>query len=154
MNLEMNRALDDEGVAYAYELHPGLHSDVYRNEWYRGLLEYQLAHLDNAAGSGAPPPQPQTFDFRSTDTDFSAWGWHLRVQRGPVEFLTLRNVSCGGLTLQGSGVVTVTVPGRCGIGPRAARTVHVDLGPSAPVDEPAGVTGTGAYGRTVTITLR
>src|SRR4029077_8091694 len=35
MNVEMNQALDDEAVAYHYELHPGLHSDVYRNEWYR-----------------------------------------------------------------------------------------------------------------------
>jgi hypothetical protein len=50
--------------------------------------------------------------------------------------------------VQGTGVVTLTPAATCGHAP-----VTVDLGPSAPVDEPANGGATPAYGRTVTVAL-
>jgi S-formylglutathione hydrolase FrmB len=154
MNVEMNAAFSDEGVSNDYALHPGLHDDVYRNAWLRGQVEAQYARLRHADGGGQPTPQPSIFDYRTVDTDVSIWGWHLSVQRTPVEFLTLRNVSCRSITLQGSGIVTVSVPDVCADQHDTVRAFTVDLGPSMPADEPAGVSGTGAYERTVTVSLQ
>jgi S-formylglutathione hydrolase FrmB len=153
MNQDMRAAFTDEAVDQHYELHPGLHSGIYWDAWLRGQLEAQYEHLHHWDGSGAPLPMPQTFDYRSIGTDISIWGWHFAVQRVPVEFLTLRHVSCRTLTLQGTGIVDITAPPACGTGVRGARAFRVDLGPSMPVDEPGGISGTGAYGRSVTVAL-
>ena len=63
------------------------------------------------------------------------------------------NVTCRGLTLRGSGEVTLEVPARCGTGTKGSRLVHVDLGPSMPTDAPAGADAAPAYGRSVTVGL-
>jgi hypothetical protein len=81
------------------------------------------------------------------------WGWHFVVQRQPVEFLTLRSVSCDGLTLQGTGTVTVRVPPSCGTGYRGAPRFEVDLGPGQATDEPLDASATPLYGRTVRVEL-
>jgi hypothetical protein len=148
MNLDMELAFADEGVPNTFAVHQGIHSDVYRNAWFRGLEEYAYARLRHADGTGDPPPAPTRFDYRSIRTDFEIWGWHIHVARQPVEFLTLRSVSCHGLSLQGTGTVTVTPPPSCG---HPAFTV--DLGPAMPIDEP-GAGALAVYGRTVAITLK
>ena len=73
--------------------------------------------------------------------------------REPVEFLTLNEVSCDGLTLRGSGAVTVTVPEPCGTTLNGKSTFDVDLGPSWPVDEPAGASDFTIYGVSVRVEL-
>jgi len=70
------------------------------------------------------------------------------VEREPIEFLNLRNVTCEGLDLQGTGLVTVTVPASCGTGLGGETTFDVDLGPAWPADEPAGASAIPAYGQT------
>jgi hypothetical protein len=139
MNMDMQAAFDVTGVANTFAVHQGVHSDVYRNAWFRGLEEFAWDHAQN------PDPAPASFEYRSISTDFSIWGWKFSGRRTPVEFLDLSDVSCEGLTLQGSGSWTVTPPPRCG----SPHSVTVDLGPSGPVDQPAPV-----FGRTVTVTLR
>jgi hypothetical protein len=64
----------------------------------------------------------------------------------PVEFLDLSNITCGHLTLRGSGSWTVNPPPACG---DHEKSVHVDLGPSGPFDQPAPI-----LGRTDFVTLR
>ncbi|HUY62947.1 MAG TPA: alpha/beta hydrolase-fold protein [Acidimicrobiales bacterium] len=153
MNVDMESAFAEEGVANTFAVHQGNHSDVYRNAWFRGLEEFAYGRLRHADGGGAPPPAPTTFDYRSISTDFSIWGWHIQVDRTPVEFLTMRSVTCSGLTLQGTGVVTVTVPAACHSGSGRSPTVVVDLGPSQATSDPSGLGATPLYGRTVTVAL-
>jgi len=161
MNIDMELAFTSERVQRTYELHPGLHSDTYWNPFLRAQLEAQYARVRHWDGAGSPPPAPTTFDYRSISTSFSVWGWDFTVDRPAVEFLTLRNVSCRSLSLQGTGSVTVTVPAACdsgfdpdGAGPKpATSTFAVDLGNAHPIDEPLGVGATPIYGTTRTITL-
>lgn len=150
-NQELNAAFGDEGVSYHYELHPGIHTDAYWNPWLRSQEVAQYSRLRHWDGTGAPPPAPAEFAYRSIYPSFSVWGWRVRVQRPNVEFLQLSDVTCRGFTLRGSGLVTVTVPARCGLG---RRVVRVDLGPSMPTDAPATADALPVYGRTVTVRLQ
>ena len=150
MNLDMEAALTDTGVEHTSAIHPGNHSSVYRNAWYRGLLEFAYARLQHPDGGGTPPATPATFNYRTINRDFSIWGWHVSVARDTVEFLTLRSVSCSSITLQGSGLVTFTARPSCGL---STPTVTVDLGPSAPVNEQGNAGATPVYGNTVTVPL-
>ena len=149
----MNRAFADEGVHQHYELHPGLHADVYWNPWLRDQVAAQYATLRHADGGGNPPPAPTTFSYGSAARAFAVWGWRITVQRSVLEFLRLTDVSCRGFTVRGTGRVRVVVPGRCHTGVDGSRVVHVDLGPSMPADAPAGADAAAAYGRTVRVAL-
>jgi hypothetical protein len=149
MNVDMEAALAQHGVANTFAVHRGNHSDRYRNAWFRGLEEFAAARL----AGGTPPKPPAVFDYRTVSTDFSIWKWQFTVDRQPVEFLTLRSVSCSGLTLQGTGKVTVSVPRSCRTGVGGASTFTVDLGAAQPTDEPLGLGATPVYGRTLQISL-
>jgi S-formylglutathione hydrolase FrmB len=157
MNVDMEAAFAEQGVANTFAIHQGNHTDVYRNAWLRGLEEFAYGHLGPAGGSA-----PASFDYRSISTDFSVWGWQFSSweqgqvgaqPRRTVEFLDLRNVSCQGLTLQGAGVVHVTVPESCPTGSAGSRSFDVDLGPDQPLDEPFGAGALPVYGSTVTVPL-
>jgi len=153
MNLEMEAAFRLTGVANEFEIHPGIHSSVYWNPFIRAQLAAQYARVRHADGTGNPPPAPTRFDYRTISTDFSIWGWSFHVARDSVDFLTLRDVSCRGLTLRGSGVVRVTVPASCRTSLNGATTFSVDLGPSMPIDEPGGVSDIPVYGNEKRVTL-
>jgi S-formylglutathione hydrolase FrmB len=150
MNLEMEAAFIGQGVEQDFHIHPGLHSRPYRDPYLRHQLEEHYARLEHG---GNPIGRPDVFDYRSIAKRFSIWGWRFQIDRKPVEFLNLRNVSCSGLTLQGTGSVTVKIPGQCQTGFEGERTFTVDLGPSYPIDEPAGASAAPIYGKTVTRNL-
>lgn len=147
-NIEQNQAFADAGVQQHYELHPGIHSDAYWNPWLRGQVEAQFAAMRHADGSGQPPPLPTTFDYRSTASRFAVWGWRFAVQRPASEFVDLTGVTCAGLTVRGTGQVTVTPPPRCHAAPAT-----VDLGPGMPTDAPAGADEAPVYGNVVHVRL-
>ena len=153
MNVDMEEAFAAQGVAHTSAIHQGNHSDVYRNAWFRGLEEFAWARLQHPDLKGTPPPWPATFSYRSIRNAFTIWGWTFTVQRPSVEFLTLRSVSCNGLSLQGTGTVTVTVPDRCHTGLHGARTFSVDLGPPSPIDDPAAAGAVPVDGTTVHVAL-
>jgi hypothetical protein len=153
MNLGMEAAFRLAGVEHEFEIHPGIHSGVYWNPFLRTQIAAQYARARHPDGTGSPPPAPTLFDYRTISTDFDIWGWGFHVSREPVEFLTLRGVSCSGLTLRGSGVVHVTVPTSCGTTLNGAATFSIDLGPSMPVDEPGGASDVPAYGNSVHVDL-
>jgi hypothetical protein len=153
MNVDMELAFTGQNVTRTFAIHRGNHSDRYRNAWYRGLEEFTYARLRHADGGGKKADPPKVFDYRSINNDFSIWDWQFHVARQPVEFLTLRSVSCDGLTLQGTGKVTVTVPKPCKTGVKGESTFTVDLGPAQPVDDPAALGATPVYGKTVTVKL-
>lgn len=153
MNVDMELAFTQQGVANTFAIHRGNHSDRYRNAWFRGLEEFAFARLAHADGTDAAPMPPKVFDYRTIDREFSIWGWQFNVDRQPTEFLTMRSVSCSGLTLQGSGKVTVTVPAPCQTGVGGDRRFTVDLGPAQATDEPLGLGATPVYGKTLHVTL-
>jgi S-formylglutathione hydrolase FrmB len=152
-NVEMNRALADEGVQQHYELHPGIHEDAYWNPWLRSQELAQYAALRHRDGGGDPPPDPTQFSYGSAASAFTVWGWSVQVTRPVTEFLRLTDVTCAGLTVRGTGVVHISVPRRCGTGVAGARTFTVDLGPSMPTDAPAGADAAPVYGRTRHVAL-
>ena len=147
-------AFDQEQVAYHYELGKGPHG-TYVPAYYRHFLEQLYPLVRHSDGGGSPAPAPTKFDYRTIDTQFAVWGWTFSVARTPVEFLEIRDASCQGLTLQGSGVVKVTVPQHCQTGLDGSPTFNVDLGPSMPTDEHAGdASATGVYGKVVQVGLQ
>jgi hypothetical protein len=147
MNRDQVLAFRDTHVTWQHEIHPGTHSGEYWNAWLRGLLEQQYAVLRS------PAPGPGVFDFRSSDRKFAVWGWQFSVKRPTSEFVDLSDVSCHAVGLKGSGLVTVTVPAWCHTGVQGHRTFTVDLGPSYPIDETAGLGASGAYGAQRTVQL-
>lgn len=153
MNVDMELAFAAQGVTNTFAVHQGNHTDAYRNAWFRGLEEYAWARLAHGPTATATDDEPATFDYRTISTSFSVWGWRFAVARTPVEFIDLRGVSCQGLTLQGTGLVTVTVPPACGTGLDGRPTFTVDLGPDQATDEPLGLSATPLYGRTVSVPL-
>ena len=140
-NIEQNKAFADADVQQHYEMHPGIHSDVYWDPYLRGQLEAQYAAMRHPGGGGNPPPLPTTFAYRSTARQFEVWGWRFKVQRPASEFLDLTNVTCHGLTVRGTGTVEFTPPPRC-----HARPMKVVLGPGATTDAPAGADEASFYG--------
>jgi hypothetical protein len=152
-NVELNQAFASAGVQQHYELHPGIHEDVYWNPWLRSQLVAQYAVIRHWDGGGSPPPWPTRFSYVSGASAFEVWGWRVSVRRPVAELLRLTDASCDGFTLHGTGAVTVTVPRSCGTGVNGSRTVAVDLGPSLSVSQTMGVDAAPGYGRTVTVRL-
>jgi S-formylglutathione hydrolase FrmB len=152
-SVELSNSLGAEGVAHDFEIHPGTHAPVYHRPFYRQLLEAHWAHVCHRDREGSPPPAPDVFDHRSVYPEFEVWGWLFRVDREAVEFLNVYDASCDGLTLQGSGRVTVTVPESCGTGLDGETTFEVDLGPSFPADERGPAGEAGAYGNRARVEL-
>jgi enterochelin esterase-like enzyme len=114
-------------------------------------LPFLLARASDprpASQSPVPPAARPGFRYRSIASGFSVWGYDVRVDRAVREFLDLRDVGAEGLTVQGSGLVTIRtapvyVAGRTyrisGAGGPEERVVSdaggrieltVDLGPS------------------------
>lgn len=152
-NLRMEAELEYQGVPHEFEIHPGTESNVYRNPFLRAHLAALYAHVRRRDGGGSPPPPPASFDYRSIARSFAVWGWSFGVERKATEFLNLLDVSCRGLTLQGTGVVTVTVPTSCGTGLDGKRVFDVDLGPGSPTDEQAGASAVPGYSTRVSLEL-
>jgi pimeloyl-ACP methyl ester carboxylesterase len=152
-NLYLESVFERYGVERTFEMHVGNHyGPLYQHPHLRSILEEVAANLAGPDSAGARP-DPTVFSYRSVQPSFDIWGWTVSVEREAQEFLDLRDVTCHGLSLQGTGVVTVTVPASCGTGVDGSRVVTVDLGPSHPIDEPLGAGSFGAYGTTATVTL-
>ncbi len=152
-NLSMEAAFENQGVHREFEIHPGLESDPYFDPFVRAHLAALYAHVRHHDGGGSPPPAADSFDYRSIDRTFTIWDWSFRVERDAAEFLHLFDVSCRGLTLQGTGLVTVTVPDACSSGLDGEPVFSIDLGPGSSTDDVAGAGSVPGYGARVTITL-
>ena len=153
-DLYMEHVFDRYGVQRTFNVGPGQHGYPYQSPYFREQLVAQYAHLQHRDLEGHPMPDPVVFDYRTVRTSFPIWGWQFDVRQRPaVEFLNLTNVSCEGLTLRGTGKVTITPATSCGTGLGGKRTFTVDLGPGWPIDEPAGAGTSPAYGKTKTVKL-
>lgn len=142
-NDQFAAALTSAGVPYEYTTYPGVHHIRY---FTAELRDYVIPFLDRAFAT--PRPWPSHWSFQAIEPSFSVWNWQFSVARPAREFLRLTNVSAGGLTATGSGVVHVrTAPlydagtvYRVGNVPVTADAdgrlaFDVDLGPGHTVDE-------------------
>ena len=125
------------------------------------------------AAFGTPPPS--SFDFRRAAPTFSVWGWNFTADATrATEFLTIRDASCGGIRLTGSGMTSVTtapcfvaaqrvsltgaVEGSVAADGLGRITFHVDLGPAHRSQEYTAqqrvLITRGGYWRTRAVTFR
>lgn len=153
-----NQALRDRLIAVGhrgdlrYSEDEGGHSWRWWPKWLREKhLPVFLARMDDPVHmSRAVKPSPPRFPFRyrSIAPSFEVYGYHVSVDRQTSEFLDMLNVGPSGLTLQGSGRVTVVTPRLYKAGRRytingtggppqivtadrgGRLTIRVDLGPS------------------------
>jgi hypothetical protein len=163
MNQEMRLALKRDGVPFTYQLHAGIHSLEYWAPYIRTQMKWQY---DRVSHPGRPLTvlSPSSFDYRSIRADFSVWGWSVQVRRTSDEFLTLWDATRSGVTVTGSGTVTLTTPafGITAVGVEGAQhgsvsvalaggraTVTFAIGPEYPTDERAGASAVPEYDRTV-----
>jgi hypothetical protein len=96
-----DRALTKAGVAHTTSFYGcGIHTWRY---WNRDLAAFWP---EMEAAFGTSPPV--AFDYRSTDAEFSVWGWTIvNDPTRAAEFLDVIGASAAGLGLTGSGLATV-----------------------------------------------
>jgi len=142
-----------EQVDEVFHVHPGTHTQWW--PYYRDILNGLYAKLRHWDGGGEPPPSPTSFNYRTTDSSFSIWGWHGQRSQTAPGFLNLWNVSCNGLTVQGTGVLTITVPAPCNTGLDGQTTFNMDLGDTSALDDLVSLGGnTALYGQAKSISLQ
>lgn len=102
------------GGTYAYEESEGGHAWRWWTPWLRDIhLPFFRDRLAEAMHGRAPTsPLPDTFRYRSILPAFSVWGYDIEVDRAVREFLDLSDVRQEGLTVRGSGEVTITTAPR------------------------------------------
>ncbi|MEY2431477.1 MAG: hypothetical protein QOC92_1202, partial [Acidimicrobiaceae bacterium] len=93
----------DRTAAYTYVRKCGLHD--YAN-WDQSFKDW----VDNHAPFQADAPTPAAFSYRTARDVFDVWDWHFdRTEPNRAEeFVYITDASAQGLTLQGSGPVSVT----------------------------------------------
>lgn len=114
-----NRAFRDR---MASEGHPGTfeyreteggHAWRWWSMWLRERhLPFFLARLADPTHAPVRTPLPESFDHRSIKPAFTVFGYDVAVDRPAREFLDLRDVTAGGFTVTGSGLVTITTAPR------------------------------------------
>lgn len=105
-SVNLHDQLASLGIPHAWEpLAWGCHSTaLFRYEIKRAVARFQKVFADS-------PAPPATFDFRAIEPSFSVYGWTVTADAArALEFMELRGVGPGGLTVIGSGKTTVTSP--------------------------------------------
>ena len=119
-NQRFHDALDRAGVDHSYRPQCGIHS--YRH------LERQLHEWWGSVAFGSPAPA--SFDYRRVDRSFSVWDWTFSADANrAAEFLDVRDASHDGVTLTGSGEVSV----------RTARLFGANQKVRVSIEDPGGV---------------
>jgi enterochelin esterase-like enzyme len=108
-------AVHHRGV-YQYRETEGGHAWRWWTAWLRDRhLPFLWRRLAAPEPAGAPPRAsglPSAFRYRSIAPSFSVYGYDVTLARPVREFLDLRDVSSGGLSVQGSGAASVTTAPR------------------------------------------
>jgi S-formylglutathione hydrolase FrmB len=73
--------------------------------WQRDLV--QLVR-DLPAVFADPPARPRSITYKTIDSDFSVYGWHVTIDRPALEFAKLGDATRRGFSLAGSGKAVVT----------------------------------------------
>jgi S-formylglutathione hydrolase FrmB len=127
---------------WTYHAVEGGHAWFYWTRWLRDPIgPFLREHLADPMPADAPQPvsaPPASFRYRSIKPAFSIFGYEVEVSGRPAaEFLALRDVGVDGLTVEGSGSVSVVTAPR--YAPGAAYEVLGTGGPAAEVvADPSG----------------
>ena len=108
--MRIDEVRDADDAALEYRETEGGHSWNWWPLWLRERhLPFLLARTADPrlARFSVIDSPPETFRYRSIATDFSVWRYDVHVERNVREFLDLSDVHAGGLTVQGSGQVTI-----------------------------------------------
>lgn len=101
-----SRLLPEHGIAESRVQYPGVHgANNYR------VYQDNIVPMANELFA-RPVAQPTVFGFRSTDAEFSVWGYHVTTARVAPVFLDLADASADGRSFQlrGSGAAQVLTP--------------------------------------------
>jgi diacylglycerol O-acyltransferase / trehalose O-mycolyltransferase len=105
LNYEFNLKMLALDIPHTFHVNPqATHTGYYFLQWFKQALP--VMEQTFAANAGTPA----SFDYQAIESSFDIFGWNFGTDRDVVEFLYLTDVSRDGLTLQGSGVVSVTTP--------------------------------------------
>lgn len=113
--MRVDEVRDADDALLEYRETEGGHSWNWWPLWLRERhLPFLLARTTDPQRSnfGIPEQPPVTFRYRSIANDFSVWGYDVHVERAVREFLDLTDVRFDGLTVQGSGQVTIATAPR------------------------------------------
>ena len=77
--------------------------------WMRDLRRF-LPIMEHAFAHPRPTPPRIPFAYRTTANRFTIWGWTFSARRPAWEFTYLTHVGPNGLTVAGSGTITVATP--------------------------------------------
>lgn len=113
---EIENIVDQSTFAFAYILsqhHISYYADFYGNGthswpyWTRDLREvlpkimYDFSH---------PKPYPKVITYKSADSTYSSFGWHVTIKRKVQEFSVLKDASKHGFFISGSGTAIIKTP--------------------------------------------
>lgn len=102
-NAHLHRALDSLGIANVWDSYgSGCHDWPY---WQRDLSTFMPLIMNSFAH---PEPAPSAFNYRSTEPNYSVYGWAVSISRPAMEWSVLADASAHGFSLSGSGTATVT----------------------------------------------
>lgn len=108
-NEEFHRALTAAGVTHTYLREPQRAHSFY--VWQESFQEHAWPQMQAVFTGDAVDEDVEPFRYRSTEPAFDVFGWEVSVDRAQVEFLQLADVDrTSGLSIEGSGVVTITTP--------------------------------------------
>ncbi|MFE4079128.1 alpha/beta hydrolase [Paenarthrobacter sp. YIM B13468] len=102
----LHNALVGQGIPHKYSAYSwGCHSPaMFQQQIAESLPRFTEVFARNT-------PAPATFDYRSTDPEFSRFDWSVTADPDrAAEFLSLRSVSNTGFTITGSGATRITTP--------------------------------------------
>jgi S-formylglutathione hydrolase FrmB len=157
-NQAFRNELDAQGHQnYEYRETEGAHAWRWWSVWLRDrhlpFFFDRLSPPEPLASPLAISAPPASFRYRSIAAHFSVWGYDVDADRPVREFLDLTNVTVDGLSVRGTGGVTITTAGRytpgatyriSGTGRPDASvvadgagrlTVAIDLGPAHQVEQ-------------------
>jgi S-formylglutathione hydrolase FrmB len=125
MNQAFAGALQGDGIPFtSYFYGPGTHSWPY---WQRDLVHF-LPQMEAAFAHPVATPPQVPFSYRTDASSFSVWGWSFAGDHPATEFTYLSKVDRAGLTVVGSGNLSVTTAAL--YEPGATYTVHIQVPPS------------------------
>jgi S-formylglutathione hydrolase FrmB len=102
---DLHNQLSQLGIAHVWDDYgPGGHAWPY---WQRDLKE---TLPDIMATFAHPPAPPSPFTFTAIEPTYDVYGWHVAIDRPPLEFSRLEGASRHGFTVAGSGSATVVTP--------------------------------------------
>jgi S-formylglutathione hydrolase FrmB len=107
MTTSFDKALTDAHIAHTTNLYgAGTHSWPY---WLDDLREF-LPRMQSAFAAPPAAPPAVGFAYESAASPFSVWGWSFTPHRDAAEMTYLHDVTARGLSVTGSGVLSVVTP--------------------------------------------